>query len=376
MSTARPPFGKPSLSPEGLRLREIQPTTDPRWDVYVSAHSGGLVYHTSAWLRVLEREYGQRPVCLALESPAGELCGILPLMATRGLPFGLKSDVGRPRLSSLPRTPAAGPLADDSDCLEMLVRGAVERTRSGARLELKPAEPQLDGLLDEVVGYPWRISYDIKLPDRPEQVRFGRSRNHTRIRSGVRQSERQGVVVRRAGSIADVRAWYRLYLQAMRHNVVPARPWRLFEAMWDELHPRGLMRLLLAERDGQLLGGSILLMFGSTVFYAFNGVARGALPLRPNDLLQWQAIIDACSDGYRSYDLGEVPEGDEGLAHFKSKWGSEGRRLRRYSCPAPSSAQPHGEGEPGPLAGLAERGWQAVPLKATAAAGRLVYRYL
>ncbi len=352
----------------------MQPTTDPRWDAYVSAHAGGLVYHTSAWLRVLQREYGQRPLGVALENPAGELRGILPLMCTRGLPLGLKGDLGRRRLSSLPRTPVAGPLAGDSDGLEMLVRGAVEHIPPGARLELKPAEPQLDGLVDEVVGYPWRINYDIRLPDRPDQLRFGKSRNHTRLRSGIKQAVRQGVVVRRADSIADIRAWYRLYLQAMRHNVVPARPLRLFQAMWDELHPTGLMRLLLAEREGQLVAGSILLMFGSTVFYAFNGVARGALALRPNDLLQWHAITDACSDGYRSYDLGEVPEGDEGLAHFKSKWGSEARRLRRYSCPAP--VQRDGEAEPGPLAGLAERGWQAIPLEATAAAGRLVYRYL
>ncbi len=37
---------------------EIDPATDERWDAYVTGHAGGLVYHHSAWLRVLHRPAG------------------------------------------------------------------------------------------------------------------------------------------------------------------------------------------------------------------------------------------------------------------------------------------------------------------------------
>ena len=376
MSFARRPSESSSSSQRELRLGEIDPSTDVRWDVYVSAHAEGLVYHTSAWLRVLRREYGQPAVGLVLEDAAGRLQGVLPLMATKGLPLGLGGSLAGRRLSSLPRTPVAGPLADDRDGLARLVRGAVQRTPPGSQLQLKPAEANLDGLVDQVVGQRWRVTYLLDLPDRPEQLRFGNSRSNARVRSGINLAVRHGVAVRRADSIADVRAWYRLYLETMRHHAVPARPLRLFEAMWEELRPRGMMRLLLAERERELLGGSIILMFGSSAFYAFNSVMRSALFLRPNDLLQWHAISDACTDGYRKYDLGEVPEGSEGLAHFKRRWASQQRCLQRYSYPAPTQRRDRLDSEPGPLARIMARGWRAVPLEVTHAVGRFVYRYL
>lgn len=367
---------KSSSSYGHLQVREIDPSADHRWDAYVSGHAEGVVYHTSAWLRVLQREYGQPVIGLVLEDTAGSVQGVLPLMATKGLPLGLGGSLAARRLSSLPRTPVAGPLAGDRHGLALLVRGAVERTPPEAGLQLKPAEADLHGLVDQVVAHPWRVTYVLELPDRPEQIRFGNSRSNARVRSGINKAMRQGVVVRRADSVADLRAWYRLYLETMRDHAVPARSLRLFEAMWDELRPREMMRLLLAERQQELLAGSLVLMFGPTAFYAFSGARSSALALRPNDLLQWRAISDACTDGYRRYDLGEVAEGDEGLMGFKSKWGAQPRRLQRYSCPPAPQPDHEGEGKLEPLVGLMKRGWRAVPLKATAAAGRLVYRYL
>jgi hypothetical protein len=360
----------------GRRLRGIDPSRDPRWDAYVGAHPDGVIYHGAGWLRALQREYGRTPVALALEGGDGSLHGVLALMATSGLPFGRGGDLAGRRLASLPRTPVAGPLADDRDGLALLVRGARERLAPGSRLQLKLAEPRLDGVDAELQGLPWRASYSRDLPAPGEELRFGAGRNHARIRWAVTSAERDGVTVRRAEQLADVRAWYRLYLATMREHLVPARPWALFAALWDELHPRGEMRLLLAERGGELLAGSVLLMSSSTVFYAFNGSRRSALALRPNDVLQWHALHDAAAEGFARYDLGEVAEGNEGLANFKRKWGAQPTRLHRYSFPpaTPAAVDDAGGGERAQA--LARRAWRHVPIGVTALAGRLVYRYL
>jgi Acetyltransferase (GNAT) domain len=76
-------------------------------------------------------------------------------------------------------------------------------------------------------------------------------------------------------------------------------------------------------------------MFGQTVFYAFNGRAKADLALRPNDALHWRALHDACAEGYRRYDFGEVPVGNEGLARFKNKWATDAAPLYRYYYPPP-----------------------------------------
>jgi predicted N-acyltransferase len=189
--------------------------------------------------------------------------------------------------------------------------------------------------------------------------------------------------VREAGSVDDVRRWHPLYLDVMRHHMVPARSLRFFETLWEELATRGMARLWLAEHDGRLLAGALNTMLGATVFYQFNGVRRDAFALRPNDVLQWEAIHAAAAEGYRHYDLGEVVEHDRSLADFKRKWGTEARRLHRYYHPAPPEPperrtgdrdEDDGEELGGP--GLAVRAWQRMPLPVTAVAGDTILRYL
>src|SRR5690606_29721218 len=112
---------------------------------------------------------------------------------------------------------------------------------------------------------------------------------------------------------------------------VPPRSYRFFGSLWRNLHPHGLMRLLVAEHQQngkrRVLAGSIFLLFGRTVFYAFNGCRRDDLPFRPNDAIHWYAIQEVCRAGFQTYDFGEVAESDHGLAEFKRKWGAEPRRL-------------------------------------------------
>jgi CelD/BcsL family acetyltransferase involved in cellulose biosynthesis len=301
--------------------------------------------------------------------------GILPLAATRGLPFMPAAIAGK-RVCSLPRTPVAGPLADDDDAAAALVAAAIARTPPGARLQLKVAGPQLDGLVPGLEGHAWRATYVRPLPGRPDALRFGSARNHSRIRWAVNKALKESVRLREATTEQDVRAWYPLYLATMRRHIVPPRSIRMFLAMLEHMRPVGTMRLYLAERDDRVIAGSVFLALGETLFYAFNGVRADMLGLRPNDLLQWQALRDACAEGRRWYDLGEVVEQHEGLAAFKRKWGTEERRLYRYYHPPPEARPDPGDGPCGPLRRAAEGAWRRMPLPLTAVVGAHVCRYL
>jgi lipid II:glycine glycyltransferase (peptidoglycan interpeptide bridge formation enzyme) len=148
--------------------------------------------------------------------------------------------------------------------------------------------------------------------------------------------------------------------------------------MWEILRPAGQMRLLLAEQhDGgqtRLLAGSVFLMLGETVFYAFNGCWRWAMPLRANDVIQWEAIHDAVVNGFRHYDLGEVEEQQEGLHEFKGKWGAQASRLYRYYDPA-ADIRP-GESESRGQRRVAKIAWQRMPASLTALLGDKLYGYM
>ena len=364
-----------------LRVLELDPRRDERWASFVASHPEALVYHHPGWIEVLASEYGQEPIGLACAGDDGALRGVLPLFRARGLPFRVEGQGSGARLSSLPRTPLAGPLGVDRAASAALVAAAVERARAdrGAQLQLKVEGPALDGLLDGVVGVPWRPSYVLELPDDPDRVRFGNSRNHGRIVWAIGKAAKQGVVVRAAEREEEVRAWYRLYLETMRSHAIPPRPYRFFAGLWRVLRPRGQMRLLLAEqeRNGQrlLLAGSVFLMAGETVFYAYTGARTSGLELRPNDVLQWRAIHDAARDGFRRYDLGEVTEDDQGLIEFKKKWGATPVMTYRYYFPPPVEAAAGALESGSRLRELAGAAWRRLPLRVTALLGDGLYRY-
>jgi Acetyltransferase (GNAT) domain len=358
-----------------LKVVEVNSRSDPRWEAFVKNRPNSLIYHHPAWLQVLEESFNHQPLDLACEDSDGEFRGVFPLFYMQGLFTGR-------RLSSLPRTPAAGPLACDEQAMALLVREAVERTRAqkGTQFQVKMLSNALDGVVDGVIGVPWRETYVLELPERPELIRIGNSRNHARIKWSVNKATRLGVEVCQAETDQELRAWYKLYLETMRWISVPPRPYHFFEVAWNLLRPRGLLRLLLAYHSeggrSRLLAGSLLLMSGQTVFYAFTGWRREDLSLRPNDVIQWRAIHDACADGYRYYDFGEVTKDNQGLADFKSKWGAEPQWMYRYYYPAPRELEANILDSSGRTRQLASAVWRRLPIRATVLLSDLAHHYL
>lgn len=390
-----------SSAPELLQTFELDYRNDPRWDAFVSWHPDGLIYHHSSWLIALEEEYGQKCVSLACADSGGQIRAVLPLFPTRGLPFAIGRYSTRRRLSSLPRTPVAGVLADDPASGAEIIRAAMALARARrVQLEIKTQIAGLDRRIAGLGCVPWRFTYVEELPSSTEgtgwdqfcenlrlprdcgsckqcrRLRFGNAKQQHRVNWAVNKAAKLGLEVREAESAEDLEQWYGLYLQTMRHKAVPPRPYRFFQSLWSTLRPRGQMRLLLAERrhDGRtrLIAGSIFLKFGQSVFYAFTGCDPRDLGLHPHDIIQLEAIRDACKGGYRWYDFGEVSSDNQSLAQFKGKWGTQPRPLFRYYDPARQERP----GSSGIIADSARKLWISLPERVTAILGDLIYRYL
>ncbi len=249
------------------------------------------------------------------------------------------------------------------------------------RLQIKLWSDELVGLVDGLAALPWRLTFVLDLPARPDELTFGGPKHRERLRWAARKAVRLGMVIRPAETEGELRAWYKLYLETMRWHMVPPRSYRFFRACWELLRPHGLMRLLLAEQHSAahctIVGGSIFLMSGQTVFYAFNGWSRRGALLHPNDAILWKAIHDACQGGFRQFDFGEVSADNEGLATFKRKWGAEARQMYHYYYPAPQVAEsdPY-ESVPRVASRPLKVAWHAVPLRVTAPLGSWIYRRL
>jgi hypothetical protein len=383
-----------------FHIVEVDFRRDSRWLEFISSHPDALIYHHPAWLSTLEAEYGQRCVSLACEDAHGRFRAVLPLFFTKGLPFKLGAMITGRRVSSLPRTPIAGPLAATEESAIAIVEHAAKMASSqpGAKLEIKTHVPNLEKSVPLLSCVIWRPTYVEELPPLAEgeqwesfceklrlpractscegcrRLRFGNAKRQHRVNWAVNKALKLGLRVREAEREEDLRQWYPLYLLAMRHNAVPPRSYRFFRALWSSLRPIGAMKLLLAEREKdeqiRIVAGSILLQFGRTVFYAFTGCAPEDFCLHPHDILQIEAIRGACRSGFRWYDFGEVTEDHEALAQFKTKWGGDPTPLFRYYYPAPKTEI---SGQENKLGASLRKMWRKLPPKATAVLGDFIY---
>jgi len=182
-----------------LRVIEVDPQTDPRWETLMTHLPTSVIYQHPAWLGVVEELYGYKPLHLACEDATGQLRGVLPLMYRRGLRSGRVCD-------SVFDSPRAGPLAYDDQATVALIQAAIERTSAefGAQLQLKVQSNSLDGLVDSVVGVPMYETYELALPERPDLLRLD-----SRIKRAVNKATRSGVQIREAETEGEMRCIYR-----------------------------------------------------------------------------------------------------------------------------------------------------------------------
>lgn len=310
-----------------------------KWEEYVIRNTNSNIYNHPLWFKALEHEFNMKGFILLCLDKQDNIKGVLPLLPTIGLPLRLNDLVTTRRYSSLPRSPLCGFLADDQKAKRMLLNAAIEKVNKRPKtfLQLKSYSHDIGSECEAIKQFLWRSSYILELPDSPENIRFGDKKNNHKVKCSVNKAKSLGIEVREANSENDLKKWYKLYLETMRDHVVADRPYRLFNFLLKNFRQKGLMTVLLAERNTngkkQLLSGSLFFHFNKTFFYSFNGRSQTGLALHANDLIQWEAIHLAVKLGYKEYDMGEVTCNNSGLIQFKLKWGCCARPIYHYYYP-------------------------------------------
>lgn len=380
---AKAPSRQPSeTGGHTLGVVELDLEKDGRYNAFIASHPKAIIFHHPGWLSALQAEYETGAIVLGCENGDRHLEGVLPLLRTRGMPFNIGVQQTGRRLSSLPRTPLAGPIFTSEEVGRLLIKAGVDRAKgeSGVQLQIKSQDRFSAEVSDGLFCTSWRPTYVLEVPERREELRFGDARNRHNLKWAVKKAEQNGISVRLAENESDLLAWYPLYLQVMRRNSVPPRCLRFFVAMWRNLASKGIMRLKLAEQkraDGQqLIAGSIFLTFGNTTWYAFTGIGDNDLNLHANDLILWRSIHDLCGTCVRWLDFGEVAEDHPELARFKTKWGALPKEQYRYYSGDPVTQNGHRSEARSVAMQLARRFWQRLPIRITQQLGDLFYSRL
>lgn len=350
--------------------------SDERWDAFVRSHPASAVYHLGAWSEILGRAYGFKSRYLAIER-GGELHGVLPLMYSRGIISG-------PRLRSLPIVHAAGPLGRTPEDERLLIEEACALTHREAKLLIiRSRDETLAELVPALTQGRAPSKWLVDLASVPEIDPAAWKKRAPHLVRNLRAAEKAGVTFRETRSEADLRRFYRLYLDVMRRRRVLPRSYRQL-ALTRELLPE--YRLFAVEREGTCAAATLCYAYKETVEIHYSASDSAHLSARPNHALWWGVVAWAAEHGFREVDLGEATEGTE-LERFKRQFlaepvgdfrydylidpsGTRADRLRRGSVQLGGAGTKRSR-----RAELVTRAWGRTPLGVTRALGKIVMRY-
>jgi hypothetical protein len=343
----------------------------------VREHGFSSIYHLGLWSRILRKTYGFTPAYLALAADQ-RLDGVLPVMSTRGVLTGK-------RLRSLPAVGAVDPLATSQEGRTALLQAAcgLVLDRGARSWTLRARERGYEQLDDRLRVSRHLTTFIAPLPDDPDALRASWKKTSNNLWRSLKKADEAGVIVREGTSERDLRRFYAMYGQTMRHHRSLPRSYRMFSMARELLSRLGHYRLLLAEHGGEVVGGGVFYAWRDTVDLAFNASSQRHLTLRPNHAVYWHAIRWAIENGHHFYNMGDAPL-ESSLGRFKAQWGGEpadrfqydftpgdggdaATALRRVSASLESGEKQES---------IPSRIWGRAPLIATRVAGQLVYRFI
>ena len=289
----------------------VLPPDDERWLECIRQHPEALPFHHPSWSWVLSETYGYRPFVLATLDAQGRVDAGMPVMEIR-------TRFHRPRWVSLPFTDRCPPLAVDGVAEARLV-GLANRARENAAAA--SLELHADVTHDHIHRQSRGVTHALSLSRDAELIFKGF--NRSQVQRNVRKAERSGLELQRTDAENDLTgAFYQLHLRTRRRLGVPVQPRRFFELLWRRVIAKNRGFLLLALREEVPVAGAVFLTGGRTVVYKFGASEPSSWPLRPNNLIFWDAIRWSCQNGFATFDFGRSDLEDWGLRNFKSGWGA------------------------------------------------------
>ena len=161
----------------------------------------------------------------------------------------------------------------------------------------------------------------------------------SKTRYNIRYAGRNGVTVRRGGK-ADFDLLYRMYAETSSRGGFVIRSRDYYDTVWETFLDADMLDPLIAEVEGETVGGLMLFHFGERAYY-LHGMSRTRhRNTMFNYLLQWEAICRSKRAGCTVYDMWGAPDvfdkSDDmwGVYRFKRGFNSTAlRTLGAYDYP-------------------------------------------
>jgi len=283
------------IGPYSVRLS--QGADDPIWDDFLEQSPMGHHAQTSCWGRA-RASIGWVPMRSVVAEDGRVIAGFQ--MVTRPMPVG--GNVGF--VCRGPVIPTGRPELAQLVLDEMMEMG---RTRNVQYLVVQPPRGG-QWMHEDLSALSFRYgAFDIDhtstiLIDMDADLDELLSAMKKDSRKHIRQGQRSGITVRR-GCEADISIFNQLKDVHSARLGYSRRADDYYEELWRALAPRGHMEIFVAEHEGEPVSAQLLIPFGDTCRHLERPWSGEYGKLRPNELLFWEVLRWAKSEGYRFMDL-------------------------------------------------------------------------
>jgi lipid II:glycine glycyltransferase (peptidoglycan interpeptide bridge formation enzyme) len=209
---------------------------------------------------------------------------------------------------------ARGPiLASGDPALAAATAEGVERLAAAsgvAYLIVQPPKQQAEIMAAQLLGDGYRTAPEIMAPhntttdvldlSQGEEAILASMRKSTRRR--VRLAQRRHTIVREGGR-ADLPLLHSLLTTTARRRGFSPVPASSVETAWSTMAPAGMLRMAVAEVDGEPVSAFLWVAFGDTMNCWRGGWSGEHSRRQPNVALDWAGIRWAVERGLRWYDF-------------------------------------------------------------------------
>lgn len=303
-----------------MGIRIVQNLPELAWRHFVHGHPDGNIFHTPEMFQVFSLTKGHRPELWAATEKGNVLALLLPVRITLNelLPPQLvtRSIVYGGVLSM----PGAEGLMALGQLLQAYIREADGATLFTELRNLKETSAIQPVLKKYGFVYHEELNFLVNLKPTAEAVLQSigpRTRKH--IRRALRRKE---IVIREVENLEQLTACYALVEKSYRRSQVPLPNFSLFEAAFDLLHPRKMVRFTMACSGQSAVAASAELLYKDIIYGWFGGIDRLHGAYVPNELLTWHILEWGSENGFSLYDFGGAgkPDLEYGVRDFKAKF--------------------------------------------------------
>jgi serine/alanine adding enzyme len=295
-----------------------------KWRHFVDAQPAGNIFHTPEMYQVFERANGHRPELWATLNDGGEVValftpvrisvkeGPMRYLTTRAVTYG---------------SVLAKPTPEGQEGLGRLLAAyrAESRRRATLFTELRHVSdvsvfrPVLE---KNRFHHEEHLNYLIDL-EQPLDAIWEQIAKPAR--KAVERAQRRGTTAEEVQDRTCVAQVHQLLQSTFSRAQVWLADRSLFEAAFDVLAPKGMVRMMLACGDGVYAATTVELQYKGVMFIWYFGWDREYHALYPNDALTWHSLQWGVQHGYRCFDWGGagVPNKPYGPREFKSKYGGQ-----------------------------------------------------